>query len=242
MEREESCPSRWKAEWIDGLREQLTSPPVIKGNYFESIVIGENAKGEVDWMKKYPWIFFKKNGGKRADIKRIEEQAWRAKKMFDPKHPTFIGWEIISVQDKLKVNSTPVDEEGTLDIIATDGFENAIIDLKLTSDVTSTRTKWSWGNYKILDYFQQEHYQWLYENNVKDLPRMFMFVMDYSVRMGFKFFEVNVDDEDRDYYLYRKSKFKEAFRHYKTNGWSTFPSKKECEECPINANCKDVIF
>ena len=80
LEKEETCPTRWKAQWLDGLIPFKTNEDLDKGNYFEGVALGSGATDKV--VSDLPRL---KTGEKSVDQQRIEAQAARCKRiLFDP--------------------------------------------------------------------------------------------------------------------------------------------------------------
>jgi len=131
LEKDETCPFRWKEQWVERKFNSKASPVMDQGNFFEYLCIGGNAKGEA--ITSIPLTL---KNEKTAVQKRIEKQAELFHKMFDPTAKEFLGYKIVGTQVKLSGAIDGNLVEGTADILATRLSDGArvIIDLKLTDD------------------------------------------------------------------------------------------------------------
>lgn len=238
LEKPETCPLRWKKQWIDKEIQFPSNEAMIKGKYFEQLVIGAGAI-EGDEVNDLPRL---KNGDKSTDQLRIEAQAERAKRMlFTPEDEEYLGLIIKRVQYEMR---SPSLRKGTWDIEAEDKEGSIwLVDLKLTSDLTSDRTPYSWGhNWDKLDLIQLPHYQDLYFELFGVRPRMALLVMDYTAQKRAVFGEIVISDSKLSQKEVRFTTAEQVVALYNKHGWPTDPSIKECETCPllckarINAN------
>lgn len=233
FERQEVCPRKWKAKWIDHEIESQSSDAMDMGKYFEYLAIGAGARAG-DEVTDLPR---NKNGSKTANQLRIEEQADICKSMFDPKSENFIGIELISVQLKLENEE---DEKGTLDFLGkrVSNGKPVIGDLKLTADVENTRGNYGWGNAEQLDFTQQIHYHNLFVDVYDEEPETLLLVFDYSPRKGIKHIELQITDSKIEQVKERFTTAKEVFSQYTNDDWEVYdPSESECADCPLK--CKN---
>jgi hypothetical protein len=234
LEREETCPFRWKAQWLDGEIKSQPNEHTEKGSYFEYLVLGSGAVAGAE-AKDMARL---KNGSKSAEQLRIEEQAERVKGMlFDSNHPEFLGFTSILPQVELKSGN----KKGTLDFAARDsGDDYWFIDLKLTADLSSDRTKYGWGNsWDEMDLIQMAHYQDLYFEVYNIRPRVGILVVDYSTKKRAEFGEIVISEDKIGEKNFRFSKAEEVVNLYNKNGWVKTPNVKECASCPLK--CSDRI-
>lgn len=234
FENELTCPFRWKAQWVDREFTLPSSMSMDKGKYFEWLFIGGSAIAG-DSVTDLPRL---KNGEKSVDQLRIEEQAERAKNLFIPGNTEFLGLKMLSTQLELKSSKG---RKGTLDILAEDITTKDlwIIDVKLTADLTSRRTQYSWGHpWEDLDLLQQIHYEALYEEQFGVRPRMGLLVFDYSPHKRLVFGEIIITDTKRLDKELRFQAAEEAFQLYEKHGWIKLPSVKECSTCPLNCSSR----
>lgn len=232
FEREDVCPYKWKKKWIDKEIPSISNAAMDKGKYFEYLAIGAGARSGED-VTDLPR---NKNGSKTVDQIRIEEQAEFCKELFNPKSDSFIGVEIVSVQEYLHNE----DEGGTLDILGRriSNDKPVIIDLKLTADITNTRA-YGWGNIYDVDFTQQKHYHNLFKNLYNQDPDTLVLVFDYSPNKGIKQIEVAITDgalnEVRERFIAAKS----VAKQYDLVDWQVYdPSEKECESCPLKCDMR----
>ena len=218
-----------------------------KGRYFETHCLGKGAYGSQDDLPRL------KNGNKSADHKRIDDaiilfnQIKRQKMLY-------LNEYNVQVVLRMKLN----DEfglKGNLDIFPTTFLEEgssimALIDLKLTMDITSTWGDFCWGEPQYLDTTQLICYQTLIRgicneyNDVENYPediielaenglvRSFYWVFGYK-KEGFLPLEV-------EYTSLRVAEFKENLRRtmslvgmYEQQGWPKTPGKV-CHKCPVS--------
>jgi len=236
MEKESTCPLRWKTNWIDLIKVDILNDSMIRGLYFESLIISKNAKEEEDWINSYRDTFYTKFDKKRASTIRIEDQAELAKSMlFDKSSDNYLGWEVKDCQIKY----SNANEEGTWDILAeNDAGDVADIDIKLTGNLESTYSEYSWGNYDSRDFVQQVHYHNLHKEKYGVDPKTFLLVFDYSVRKNCMFLELDIHKDAFERLKERKFSFWSTVNKYHKNGWTEIPSESECKNCPLNKICK----
>lgn len=232
LERDETCPFRWKAQWIDKIIPFKVSEDMDKGNYFEYLVLGKGAKGnETTDLTRL------KNGHKSTDQTRIEQQAERCRRMlYDRNDPEFLGLVPIAVQAKFSHDG----REGTLDILATElDAPNVrwLIDLKLTKDLSADHSKWSWGrDWRELDFIQLSHYSDLVEKEFGERPKIGLLVLDYSPKKRAEFGEIQLTETKRKEKEERFQAGEEAISLYNKNGWIKIPNHSECEGCPLQCD------
>lgn len=228
FEKEATCPARWKAQWVDKLISFPESLHLKKGNYFEWLILGQNAQGKTE----IPTIPRLKNGEKSVDQVRIEEQAAESKRLlFDPSANDWLGFTLVNHQGFMEVEG----RGGTYDILAKDiRGDDWVLDLKLTGDLSSTRTPYSWGNdWATMDLIQQVHYHELYRKTYNKSPRMGLFVADYSPKKRIEFGEIHILDNKFKEYEERFSFVEYAIKEYNATGWPRIPADLECAACPL---------
>ncbi len=228
LEKDSTCPARWKAQWLDKTIRWESNENMDRGKYFEWICLGGGAvTGEdvVDLPRTT-------TGKKTIHQIRIEQQAERFKRMFTADSPEFIGHTITTAQLELSVG----DRKGTIDFVSTcDGY-TWINDLKLTSDLSSTRTEYGWGHdWTRLDMLQMVHYQDLYSKIYGVVPKVGLWVFDYSSDMRIKIGEVVISDKAKDFKEVRFEAASEVMAVYQDKGWPRIPSEPECRGCNITS-------
>ena len=229
LEKDSTCPDRWRALWLDKEIEFPSNEDMDKGKYFEWICLGGGAVSGQD-VTDLPRTSL---GKKTIDQIRIEEQAARFMRLFDPKSNEFQGFEIIDKQVELKHNG----RKGTLDFVTRHIETNTIWidDLKLTRDANSTRSEYGWGHdWSDLDLVQMVHYADLYEDVYGIRPRVGLWVFDYSPDMLVRFGEIIISDKARKKKELRFASAVDVIGRYKENGWIKLPSEHECKSCKLS--------
>lgn len=227
LEKEETCPYRWKSQWLDGLIPFTSNEDMDKGSYFEWLFIGAGAITGKE-ITDLPRL---QTGAKSTDQIRIEAQAERAKRLFNPEDPEYLGFKMGRVQLRYNIGN----QVGTIDIEAFDQEGTPwVIDVKLTKDLTSDRSKYGWGNdWASLDLLQQIHYESLYEKHEGVKPKMGLLVFDYSPAKRISFGELVISDAKKAEKELRFKAAEEAVNLYTKNGWVKIPNLKECDNCPL---------
>ena len=236
IEKEETCPERFRGQWVDKEFKSEPNTHMIAGLYFEQLALGRSAQEDHNGIE-FPRL---KNGEKSTKQVRIEQQAQRFKELFDPKHKDFLGFTIISDQDYIEVNS----RAGTLDFLATDRDNNiCIFDLKLTATL-----QWSgswWHDIAKVDLFQQYHYHKLYEDKCdpeykiqfpNEKLRNLLIIFDYTPNCNVVVYELYPDENTGNNVDERFNAAEKTVGLYLKHGWITIPSVNECAKCPLD--CK----
>lgn len=197
-----------------------------RGKYFEQLLFGYSANKD-EKVSDLPRL---DNGTKSTDQLRIEAQAERGRRiLFDKQDPEYLGFNVISTQLALKFE----DESGTADIVASDKDGNIwILDVKLTKDLTNTRTEYGWGNdLSQMDLLQLVHYAQLYEKIYGTRVSIAYLIFDYSSSKRIKVSVVNISQQRFEERNGRFKAAKEVVARYQERGWALSPSAKECENC-----------
>lgn len=227
LEKDTTCPDRWRGLWLD---KELTFPSnedMDKGKYFEWLCLGGGAVTGQD-VTDLPRTG---QGKKTVDQIRIEEQVERFKELFNPAHQDYQGHTITGTQLELKSNG----RKGTIDFESHVGQQPWINDLKLTKDATSTRSQYGWGHdWSELDLIQLVHYADLYFDNYGVQPKIGLWVFDYSPEKLVRFGEVVVSKRAKEKKEFRFQTAIEVIDLYKQNGWTKLPSENECKACRLN--------
>lgn len=228
LEKESTCPDRWRALWLDKEIEFPSNEDMDKGKYFEWICLGGGAVVGGD-VTDLPRLM---NGKKSLDQIRIEEQAERFKQLFAPSNIDFLGFEITESQLELRYG----DRKGTVDFMSkhVDTGDIWLNDLKLTRDATSTRSEYGWGHdWSDLDLVQLVHYRDLYTDVYGITPRVGLWVFDYSPSKLVKFGEIVISEKAVARKELRFETAIEVIALYKQNGWIKLPSEDECKKCKL---------
>jgi hypothetical protein len=238
LERKDGCPFKFYHKWFENAMEYIPTEVMNYGRYFETLVIG--GSGHDAGLTELPLL---KSGNKTAVNLRIDKQAEYCKEiLFNPDHPDYLGFEVTGTQVKLRDDAS--NYEGIADIIGQTVKDSipVLADLKLTGDVNATFGPYPWGAPWNMDFFQQELYSYLFEIVYGVKPKNILIVFDFSTNMGKKVFHLKEDDQTRSRLFDRIDTFDEALRHYKENGFTKYPSRKECEGCPFEEIGCDVPF
>lgn len=231
IENVETCQFRWKSQWMDKSFTSPSSEDTDRGKYFEQLLLGSSASSQ-DRITDLPRLT---TGAKSTDQLRIEAQAERGKRiLFDPNDSEYLGFRIVSTQLPLRVES----RQGVLDIVAHDTENNVwVIDVKLTKDLTNTRTVYGWGNdMRTMDLIQFPHYRDLYAQSMGDVPKMGVLIFDYSPEKRIKFVEIVCSQDKLDEKDARFLGAQEVIDLYEKRGWIKTPSERECDRCPLTCS------
>ena len=234
LEKDETCPSRWKGLWLEKTIVFPSNEDMDKGKFFEYLALGAGAKGTDQEVTDLPRVF---GSRKSIDQVRIEDQAERFKSFFDPASPEFQGLSVLDTQ--LKLFDTSTNSEGTIDFVATDTLGGVWInDLKLTKDLTNTRTQYGWGHdWSQLDMLQMIHYSMLYQSTYGVVPRVALWVFDYTPQKRVRVGEIKISSKALATRDIRMGAAYDVITTYEKEGWTTLPSESECRTCTIQ--CKD---
>lgn len=229
------CPRKWQAENVTGELVRYSNIDMQYGNYFEFLAIG-GSSGYQSNVTDLPRL---KSGAKSVDQQRIEMQAGKFRRMFDPDDSEFIGWEIHKTQIKLSLD----DIEGTIDFSANKGSKFKPWDLKLTADLESERSFWS--NLEALDPLQPSIYNYLWNAYNEPTDQFGYAVFDYSPKMNVAIIDVTVTDKAIEAALKRFKEAENTMGEY-GNEWPRIPSPNDCRycklDCPVKINKAGYIY
>ena len=237
LERKDGCPFKFYHKWVNNAIKDNPSEVMNYGTYFETLVIGSGAHGNS--LTELPLL---KSGKKSAVNLRIDQQAEYAKEMlFNPDHPDYLGFKVTETQAKLRDEDS--NYEGIGDILGERPTGRPVLaDLKLTADVNATFGPYPWGNLVYMDFLQQILYSYLFKTMYGERPENILIVFDHSANMGKKIITLKEDENTLNVLFDRIDSFEEALAHYGENGFTKFPSRKECEGCPFTDIGCDVPF
>lgn len=208
----------WWELWVTKTRVRPESKHHQYGNYFEWLVLGKNSGG----VTTPPQIQMTSSGKKPIDIRRIEQQAENCVAIleslgFSPK-ATWLK------QYTLKPSTLGVIPEdlgilisGTSDIILTLTTTETpwILDLKLTSNLLSTRTPYSWGvPANTRDPLQLVTYGALFEQEFGIKPKTGWAVFDYSPQLRCNIIELTVSTTKKEETLARYTRGATLLHNY----------------------------
>lgn len=224
-----SCPRRIQDIYIDGNR---TSPNMDQeaGLVFETMCIGSSADG-----KQYTELRRLDSGQKSVRQLRIEKQAQRFKRMFDPENQDFLGFTITQRQVKLTADG----REGTLDFIAKhkDEENECIFDLKLTQDI---QNGW-WGDLSKVDWLQQIHYRELFFKKFGYYPDCYVLIFDTSPKENVKLIKVNISDKAVREAEQRFREVEDIIEEYVTYPeFPRIPEPSQCAKCFLECDVRQL--
>jgi len=237
--REDVCPAKLKALYVDDIAERTPTSSMQKGNFFETLCIGSCADGSkvIDLPRQKSKDKETGEYKKYVDQIRIEYQVEVFKQVMEA-----YNFEIQNAQMKLL---EPIDEflalGTTIDILTEDQGSTLIIDLKLTKDVNSTWGDFCWGTPELMDHSQPILISWLWEQLYGEKPRFIYAVFDYKDSSDYKLIEKIVTVTD---YMELEEKIRRilvSIRGYYKNGWDKIPSYANCHNCPLNTVCDKQI-
>jgi hypothetical protein len=183
LEKETTCPVRWRHQWLLKEFESQRTDPMTYGLYFEWLVYGKTAKDDFD----ISMVPANKNGSKKIEVLRIEQQAEECKRMlYDPSHKNYLGIEVLETQHRI-VNED--NDAVVIDVVGRRLSDRVIghIDLKLTADINNTYSEHGWGNVYGRDYIQQIYYQYVFEKTYGTRVEFnHLLVFDYTPVKGKK--------------------------------------------------------
>lgn len=232
LEREETCPFRWKSQWIDRNPDlQFSNEHTIKGQFFEQLVMGASAH-ENKAVTDLPRLL---NGEKSIDQIRIERQAAKVKAWIEGENQ--LGLNLLDKQVPIIIN----DQSGVIDLVMLDISPTSddvwVIDLKLTKDLTSKRSVYSYGNdWGGMDQLQLTHYGWLYKQKFGITPRLGLLVADYSPKERIEFGEIIIPESKLEERSFRFQEARSAIELYEHYGWIKTPTLKECALCKLECD------
>lgn len=257
------CPKKLYHTRIKGDVIEHKNINMIYGNYFEYLCLGATRSG---YIPKRPLLA---SGKVSVHVERIEEQAM--------KFPIIIrGYEMIvikygkpgqrsntqisaevewPVELPIKVTVSMTSDFITPIKHGETGFDSAVVDLKLTSDLSSRFGEYCWATPEEMDLTQA-----VLGSALFDMPFYFL-VFDYKKDgRGHKLipiatkamFKNGVKPEDENHYQLAKRRFAdlkivisnvvETILKWDSEGYVENPSYKECKSCPLSpvmgGNCK----
>lgn len=223
------CPRFWADKYIDGNRPS-PNDDMLAGLVFETMCIGSSADGQ-----QYTELRRLDSGQKSVRQLRIEKQAKKFKRMFDPEDQDFLGFTITEKQVKLTVDG----REGTLDFIAQhkDSLDECIFDIKLTQDL---QNGW-WGDLSKVDWIQQIHYRELFYKKRGYYPDCYVLIFDTTPKENVKLIKLNISDKAVKDVEHRFSEVEEMIEEYITlPEFPRIPEPSQCAKCHLECNVRQL--
>jgi len=238
------CPKNIKEVSIDK-KFDFTSDSMDNGSYFESMCIGATAdKSLFTGLKK------QKNGTRYAHHKRIDMQVLEFRK--DAKllklriNKMTVQQEFVKVLDLFDDPDIVVIIKGTLDLFSEMFYRNetllAVIDLKLTANVTTSAGDFCWGTPDEMDHLQAYVYMIL-----TGRPFFYM-VYDYKSNLEkLSPYKVNMKSGHYKETIETIRKAVANMVRCEMEDWKPIPgiivstgfgrTENKCKKCPVT-NCK----
>ncbi len=233
------CPAKLEAVYMNGLGREDPTEAMIKGNYFETLVLGCCSDGTRvdDLPRKKTKVKGTDEFAKYIDQVRIDLQAVLFPKVM--KHHKIeideVQTRMINEIDDTLVIGTAADAIGTID------KSLLVLDVKLTKDITSTWGDFCWGSPEHMDHSQAVLLSWLYEKCYSVKPRFIYAVFDYKEHSDHELIEKVVTATD---YIELQNKIRlvlEKINHFQESGWYKVASYANCRNCPLKQECVKTV-
>lgn len=257
------CAKQIKECDIDKTVERPPTIDILKGIYFETMVIGGSAHDK--GLEDLPRL---KTGEKSASHKRIDEQVEAFTRLcFERQVSIYKG---INTQVPIRVNlNSEFYLEGIMDVFPTTFLDKnklrlAVVDIKMTGSLDTTFGEHCWGAVQHKDDIQDKAYNYLVRNfNIEDNPHLeslisehvldlchtgnvsfYYWVFEHSPKKGTPLRQMVVEG------VYNQQKQSELFESlrktisyiemYDKMGWPAQPDYDICKTCPLKETCPDV--
>lgn len=222
------CPKFWYDKYVDGNRPS-PDENMLSGLVFESICLGASADG-----KEYKEIRRLDSGQKSTRQLRIEEQAAKFKRLFNPDHPEFLGFTITDKQVEL----THKGRGGTLDFIAENmKGKKVIFDIKMTQDIQGGY----WSDLTKVDWIQQIHYRELFFQNYGYYPDSYVLIFDSSPKKNVKLIKVLFSSKAEKQTEQRFVEVEETISEYQSlHEFPRIPEPSQCAKCHLECSVRQL--
>jgi hypothetical protein len=228
------CAAQLYATLIAKTHKSIPSLAMLKGSYFETLCLGEGAKGE-----KVTDIPRLKSGEMSVDQQRIIKQSEAFHDMVKER-PIVIEQKqieiIIPYNDKYNL-------KGYLDFIGmVEPNELAIADLKLTGSINREHNydgfgPWSWRFPQNYDFTQAYFYEYLVEEQFdKKLPFYYL-VYDYKPESESLIIRKKIERMHRLELMQSIVSTIDKIEYHTATGWKERPSYRNCQNCPLKETC-----
>ena len=257
-----------------------TTESMQKGSYFETHAIGGGVEGkqvldlprkklsktqeEENRLAEIQGFSLPHIGAKLTDQIRIDEQIAVFKQECQGRKLNIIqqgqGRNVqLTIYKKITIDGQVILIKGTLDIfparmLVGDEMRLAIIDLKLTKDLTSTFGDFCWGKPEYMDHIQPHMYHELVRDidfsinphlkecfsnedlmDLQDENFFFVYwVFDYKASPANMLNPIVTYDKNKKAELYESIRKTNALiEFYNREGWTTAPMASHCKGCPV---------
>lgn len=246
------CPRKIYVRFIAKTHEQAPSESMVKGQYFETMVLGSGREGV-----RVTDLPHKKNGQPTIDHSRIDLQVQRFPEVLEKygiRMPKANGRQLY-----IEVDINGITCSGNLDfvspVIYTDpitqekkNYPVAVIDLKLTKDRDNEFGPFCWGTPENMDKLQGIMYPLLFKKKfAAQLPEdyntpFFYLVFDYKPQFGDKLIPVEYNAEEEERLIERITMTYEKLQESQRADWPAVPDYEQCKKCPlrITGECKEA--
>ena len=240
FEAENYCPKKIYHTHITRSHIMPTSDSMLKGSYFETMVIGSGARNSI--VTELPRL---KNGNKSTDNIRIDKQIENFPIVLEkygiaPPKPQ-------NCQVNIQVSKHGFDLDLTLDFASKmnnpdyGDFPVAIIDLKLTKDVNNTFGDFCWGTPENLDYLQAQFYTFGFREHFSELKRLppnytppfFYLIFDYKTNIEDKLIKTEYDESIEEELFERIERADNKIKEAQKLDWEARPDYTHCKNCPL---------
>lgn len=263
------CPRYVNAAFFEKTAPEKQSPAMMKGNYFETLVLGSCRGGKkitdlprksLTKVQESENLLAKEKGEslphigeKTLDQERIEQQAvifrlaatqLRMKVVLEGENkntqiPVYKQW------DKYPNEYPDVTVRGEIDIYNTpvffddDHYPKAVVDLKLTANIHNKYGRYCWGKPEYMDHTQGIVYTYL-----TGMP-FFYLVFDYKPNPEWKPVYVRMTPTRLAELHECIRKIAEKITSHDAFGWEPEPDYNRCRYCPLNykngGECNEAI-
>lgn len=234
-----SCPRRFVSKFIMNMGVPPTES-MNAGNFFETLVLGSNRDGSMTTDLERT-----AKGQKTTDQLRIEEQAAYFLTNITKEYQMDLKYKHVS--HEFEWNGVPciahIDVISSIyDPTLSQPFQKrAIIDTKLTKDISSDYGDYTWNNPERMDHTQAVFYTVGFEQVFKKKVNFYYVVMEYGPKKRWSVIRKRVTDQEKEE-LFHKTKrtyelAKKWFNEGRDTGVEAKPSFKECTRCPLSESC-----
>lgn len=228
---ENLCGNLFYSKYIqkDPAANEPDTDEQLLGQYFEYLVTGYIPHSK----EFFPTI--KSNPTFRKLLPQLEiatEQARLCKELLD----------VMEVKVK-RVNYT-IEHEGLkvkLDILGKQGDRDIIIDTKFTSKLNKKWDENGWHpetlHLKELQTLQAVHYSFVFDKKFDKIP-LFQFWVFHSKNLGeYGIFQTEISPSRFDTHKIQLNSVKRGIEKGINTGFKFFPSRENCQNCPISFKC-----
>jgi len=235
------CPFFIYTCYIAKTHDTVQTEAMRKGNYFEYLCLGKNAKGKtiIDLPRKI-------NGNKTIDQERIEQQSIRFLQLCQS-----YGIDVNNIPKQVYYKIPYDDDKCEIYLTGTTDFEtpvllpkqrnptDCIVDLKLTQSLSKSFGDYNWNETGYMDLVQADMYTYL-------TKKQFLYwIFDYAPQPSDTIIIHQYSDYIESWLLERINKVIAELIFDMNNGWKAEGSYEVCKNCPHNprnkGKCSDAV-